>query len=148
MQEGIHPEWYPDAEIVVDGEVVMRVGSTKKRIAVDIWSGTHPFFTGETRLVDTEGQVDRFMRRLQVRQQKAAEREARKVKRNPRKAEIGLVGLDKRAENALVEAGYTTAGDLADAIAESDDVLLAVPGIGQTALIAVRRYLRNEGLIG
>ena len=140
MQDGIHPKWYPDAEIIVDGEVVMKVGSTKKRIVVDIWSGTHPFFTGETRLVDTEGQVDRFMRRLQIRQQKAAEREARKVKRDPRKGEIGMVGLDKRAENALVDAGYTTVGDLADAISESDDVLLAVPGIGQTALIAVRRH--------
>ena len=64
MQDKIHPKWYPDAEIVVDGEVVMRVGSTKPRIVVDIWSGTHPFFTGETRLVDTEGQVDRFMRRI------------------------------------------------------------------------------------
>ena len=65
MKEGIHPKWYPDAKVMVEGEVVMTVGSTQPELRVEIWSGTHPFYTGTQRLVDTEGQVDRFMKRLQ-----------------------------------------------------------------------------------
>ena len=147
MQKDIHPEWYPNAEVVFDGETVMHVGSTKPRIVVDIWSGSHPFFTGEQRLIDTEGQVDRFMRRLQQRQKMAEARVKVVEKKDPRKFEIGAMGLDKRAENAFVEAGLTTVGDIADALAEGEDTLLAIQGIGQTALINVRRYLRNEELL-
>lgn len=125
----------------------MKVGSTKPRIVVDVWSGSHPFFTGEQRLLDTEGQVDRFMRRLRARQEIAAEREEEVVKKDPRSADIRLIDLDSRAEEALIEANMLTAGDLVDALEEGDDVLLAIPGVGQTVLIAIKRYLRNEELI-
>ncbi len=147
MKKETHPEWYPDAEVVYDGEVVMRVGSTKPRIVVDVWSGSHPFFTGEQRLLDTEGQVDRFMRRLQQRQEIAASREVVVEKKDPRNFEIEAMGLDKRATAAFVDAGLTTVGDVADKLEEGEDNLLEIPGIGQTALINVRRYLRNEELI-
>ena len=147
-QDGIHPEWYPNAEVVFDGEVVMHVGSTKPRIVVDVWSGSHPFFTGEQRLLDTEGQVDRFMRRLRVRQEMAAEREERVVKRDPRSADVGSIGLDGRAAEALATADVSTVGELADLLNEKgDDGLLSIAGIGQTALITIKRYLRNEELI-
>lgn len=147
MKKDTHPKWYPNAEVICDGKVVMHVGSTKPRIMVDIWSGTHPFFTGETRLVDTEGQVDRFMRRLQVRQslsEKQAERVARK---DPRTFPLSAMGLDARAANALTAAGYTTVGDVLTALTEDEDTLLAVQGVGQKALIDIRRYLRLEGLL-
>ena len=146
-QSEIHPEWYPEAEVVFDGEVVMKVGSTKPRIVVDVWSGSHPFFTGEQRLLDTEGQVDRFMRRLRARQEIAAEQEQTVIEKDPRSADIRTIGLDSRAQESLIEANMVNAGDLADALEEGDDVLLAIPGIGQTALITIKRYLRNEELI-
>ena len=147
MKKDIHPEWYPNAEVVCDGEVVMHIGSTQPRIVVDIWSGTHPFFTGEQRLIDTEGQVDRFMRRLQVRQKMAEEAESSVEKKDPRTFEVGIIGLDKRGENALLDADLTTVGDVADKLAEGDDAMLAIQGIGQTSLIAIKRHLRIEGLI-
>jgi large subunit ribosomal protein L31 len=78
MKKGIHPEYYPDAKIYVNGEEVMTVGSTKPRMSVDVWSGNHPFYTGEQRIVDAAGQVDRFMRRLQASQTRQADAEARK----------------------------------------------------------------------
>ncbi|MBF2097894.1 MAG: 50S ribosomal protein L31 [Gloeomargaritaceae cyanobacterium C42_A2020_066] len=59
----IHPKWYPDAKVICNGEVVMTVGSTRPEIHVDIWSGNHPFYTGTQRIVDTEGRVERFMRK-------------------------------------------------------------------------------------
>lgn len=59
----IHPEWYPDAKVICNGEVVMTVGSTQPEINVEIWSGNHPFYTGTQKMIDTEGRVERFMRK-------------------------------------------------------------------------------------
>jgi large subunit ribosomal protein L31 len=53
MKKDIHPQWYPDAKVIVDGEVVMTVGSTVPELRVEIWSGTHPFYTGTQRLLYT-----------------------------------------------------------------------------------------------
>ena len=64
MKKEIHPEWYPDAKVIVDGEVVMTVGATQPEIRVEIWSGTHPFYTGQQRFVDTAGRVDKFQQRM------------------------------------------------------------------------------------
>ena len=59
----IHPKWYPDAKVICNGEVVMTTGSTQPELHVDVWSGNHPFFTGTQKILDTEGRVDRFMRK-------------------------------------------------------------------------------------
>tara|TARA_Y100001968_G_scaffold186181_1_gene170551 strand:+ start:4048 stop:4329 length:282 start_codon:yes stop_codon:yes gene_type:complete len=59
----IHPKWYPEAKVICNGEVVMTTGSTKEELHVDVWSGNHPFFTGNQKILDTEGRVDRFMRK-------------------------------------------------------------------------------------
>ena len=59
----IHPTWYSDAKVICNGEVVMTTGSTQPEIHVDVWSGNHPFYTGTQKILDTEGRVDRFMRK-------------------------------------------------------------------------------------
>lgn len=59
----IHPEWYPEAEVYCNGELVMKVGSTQPKIQVDVWSGNHPFYTGTQKIIDTEGRVERFLRK-------------------------------------------------------------------------------------
>ncbi|HEY9901989.1 MAG TPA: 50S ribosomal protein L31 [Candidatus Sericytochromatia bacterium] len=59
----IHPKWYPEAKVYCNGEVVMTIGSTKPEIHVDVWSGNHPFYTGTQKMIDTEGRVERFMRK-------------------------------------------------------------------------------------
>ena len=59
----IHPNWFPEAKVICNGEVVMTTGSTQEEIHVDVWSGNHPFFTGTQKILDTEGRVDRFMRK-------------------------------------------------------------------------------------
>ena len=41
----------------------MTVGSTKPELHVDVWSGNHPFYTGTQKMIDTEGRVERFMRK-------------------------------------------------------------------------------------
>lgn len=147
MKEGIHPTWYPDAKVTVEGEEVLVVGSTLPEIRVEIWSGTHPFYTGTQRLLDTEGQVDRFIRRLQKREEIQAVVEEEAEKRDPSNLAVDLMSLGTRATNALTGAGVTTVGDVLDLVQKSDDALLALPGIGQKALIDIKRFLRAEGLI-
>ncbi|MBW4521906.1 MAG: 50S ribosomal protein L31 [Scytolyngbya sp. HA4215-MV1] len=62
-KEGIHPKWYPEAKVYCNGEVVAVVGSTKPELHVDVWSGNHPFYTGTQKIIDTEGRVERFLRK-------------------------------------------------------------------------------------
>jgi len=147
MKEGIHPKWYPSAKVIVEGEEVMTVGSTLPEIGVEIWSGTHPFYTGTQRLLDTEGQVDRFMRRLQRREEIRTSAEKQAEKRDPTKLTVDSMSLGTRATNSLTGAGVTTVGDVLELLQQSDDALLALPGIGQKALIDIKRYLRSEELI-
>ncbi|MCP4429266.1 MAG: 50S ribosomal protein L31 [Chloroflexi bacterium] len=147
MKEGIHPKWYPDAKVVVEGEVVMTIGSTQPELRVEIWSGTHPFYTGTQRLVDTEGQVDRFMKRLQRREQLAAELEEKVETRSPMALSVEAMSLGTRATKALVTAEVTAVSDVMALYEKGEDALLALPGIGQKALIDIKRFLRAEGLI-
>jgi large subunit ribosomal protein L31 len=147
MKKDLHPEWYPEAKVVVDGEVVMTVGSTQPEIRVEIWSGTHPFYTGTQRLVDTEGQVDRFMRRLQRREEIRAQTQEQEEKSSPVNLSVEEMSLGTRAQKALVQAEVTTVGDVLELLEKGDDALLALPGIGQKALIDIKRFLRAEGMI-
>ncbi|MEL6815311.1 MAG: 50S ribosomal protein L31 [Cyanobacteria bacterium J06598_3] len=59
----IHPKWYPEAKVFCNGEQVMTVGSTKPELNIDVWSGNHPFYTGTQKIIDTEGRVERFLRK-------------------------------------------------------------------------------------
>ena len=147
MKEAIHPKWYPIAKVIVDGEVVFTVGSTKPEISVEVWSGTHPFYTGTQRLMDTEGQVDRFMRRLQKREDIQTQTETVRQRRMPENFSIDQMDLGTRVNNALSNAGLTTVGDVLNLLKQGDDAVLALQGVGQTALIKIKRYMRDEELI-
>ena len=63
-KKDIHPKWFTDTKVQVNGEVVMTVGSTKEELNVDLWSGNHPFFTGSQKVIDTEGRIERFLRKF------------------------------------------------------------------------------------
>jgi large subunit ribosomal protein L31 len=65
MKEKIHPKYYTDATVVCACGNTWTTGATQKLIRTDVCSNCHPFFTGEQRIVDTAGQVERFMRRLE-----------------------------------------------------------------------------------
>jgi large subunit ribosomal protein L31 len=67
MKEGIHPKYYPQATVICACGNTWKTGATVELIHTDVCSVCHPFFTGEQRIVDTAGQVDRFMRRLEKR---------------------------------------------------------------------------------
>lgn len=65
-KENIHPKWYEESKVFCDGQLVMTVSSTKSQLNVDIWSGNHPFYTGSEKMLDTEGRVERFMRKYGI----------------------------------------------------------------------------------
>ena len=66
MKTDIHPTYYRDATVVCSCGNSWSTGSTKKELRVELCSKCHPFFTGEQRIVDTEGRVERLMRRYNL----------------------------------------------------------------------------------
>jgi large subunit ribosomal protein L31 len=73
MKKDIHPEYYPEAVVRCACGNTWTTGSTVPEVRTDVCSKCHPFFTGEQRIVDSEGRVDRFYRRLeQARQMQGA----------------------------------------------------------------------------
>ena len=62
MKANIHPK-YEEAIIVCTCGNQITTRSTKDRMHLDVCSNCHPFFTGEQRIVDTAGRVERFNRR-------------------------------------------------------------------------------------
>jgi ribosomal protein L31 len=65
MKAKIHPKYYPEARVICACGNTWNTGATVPEIKVDVCSACHPFYTGEQRIVDTAGQVDRFMKRLE-----------------------------------------------------------------------------------
>jgi len=63
MKEKIHPQYYKDAKVICSCGNTYTIGSTRKEIRVELCSKCHPFYTGEQRVVDTAGRVERFKRR-------------------------------------------------------------------------------------
>jgi large subunit ribosomal protein L31 len=64
-KKNLHPEWFK-TKIICNGDVVLEVGSTMKELQVDIWSGNHPFYTGSQKIIDTEGRVEKFQRKYNL----------------------------------------------------------------------------------
>lgn len=66
MKEKIHPQYFPDAEVVCSCGNKFTTGSTRKALRVEVCSKCHPFFTGERRMLDTQGRVERFKKRYKI----------------------------------------------------------------------------------
>jgi large subunit ribosomal protein L31 len=79
-----HPTWYKDAKIVCACGNNFTAGSTVPEIRVELCAKCHPFFTGQQKLVDTQGQVEKFTQKIstaQVKKQERAQIEARRSER-------------------------------------------------------------------
>ena len=105
----IHPKWYPDAKVICNGEVVMTTGSTQPELHVDVWSGNHPFFTGTQKILDTEGRVDRFMKKYGMGSANSATSKEQKEKKDSKKENfqklstisIGILNINCKVENCF-----------------------------------------------
>ncbi len=63
MKTQIHPEYFQEAQVVCSCGNTFTTGATKAQLRVEVCSACHPYFTGEQRIVDTEGRVDRMKKR-------------------------------------------------------------------------------------
>jgi large subunit ribosomal protein L31 len=68
MKAGIHPK-YQEAKVTCACGNTFSVGSTKPTLKVDVCSKCHPFFTGQQRILDTAGRVERFRKRFNLSEQ-------------------------------------------------------------------------------
>ncbi|MFA5400447.1 MAG: 50S ribosomal protein L31 [Dehalococcoidia bacterium] len=60
MKEKIHPKYFPDATVTCSCGNSFTTGSTRQTLRVELCNKCHPFFTGEQKIIDTAGRVERF----------------------------------------------------------------------------------------
>ena len=149
MKAEIHPTYYPDAKVTCASlRQDLDTGSTKKELRVDICSNCHPFFTGEAqRILDIEGQVDRFYKKLSARQTYVEMQEGQRggqeitgapdcrtwrCRRGPR------THWSRPASREVNQFLRTPGGGRCRA-------LLAINGFGQKSLIDAKKKLRGFG---
>lgn len=147
MKADIHPTYYPDAKVTCAScGTTWTTGSTKKELRVDICSNCHPFFTGEaSRILDIEGQVDRFYKKLSVRQSYVEQQKVKEELKGSPERPIADLGLASRAVEALSKAGITNVGQFLDKLSAGNEAVLGIPGFGQASLTAAKKKLRSLG---
>jgi large subunit ribosomal protein L31 len=145
MNNSIQPTYYPDAEVICACGNKWHTGSTRKTIRTDVCSKCHPFFTGEQRIVDTEGQVDRFYKKLQARKDYLTTTEARAAARTSLDRPVSELELAPRIVESLSAAGITTVGQVMEKFDEGEKALLAIDGFGRKALADLKKRLRAFG---
>lgn len=87
MKKDTHPKYYPKAEVTCACGNKFNIGSTKEKIAIEICSKCHPFYTGQEKLVDVVGKVEKFKKR----QEKASgEAKSKAVKKEEKRKKKGI----------------------------------------------------------
>jgi len=84
MKKGIHPEYGPATIVCACGNKV-KTASTVAEMQVEICSACHPFYTGQKKIVDTAGRVDRFTKRFEASKAMQEERKKRQVAKAKKK---------------------------------------------------------------
>jgi len=146
MKKGIHPTYYPEAKVTCSCGNTWTTGSTKKEIHTEVCSKCHPFFTGQQqRIIDIEGQVDRFYKKLQARQDYVESKKAKIDAKTSPDRSVKDIGLTARAADALEKSGLDNVGKVLEKLAEGEAALLAIEGFGRKSLIDMKKNLRQMG---
>ena len=146
MKNGIHPTFFPDAVVTCACGNTWTTGSTKKVIRTEVCSKCHPFFTGQqSRLLDIEGQVDRFYRKLQARQSFVDQQKVRDDSRTSLEKPVSELEIGSRAIDALEKAGVTKVGQIIEKLGQGEQALLDIDGFGRKSLIDLKKKLRSLG---
>lgn len=104
MKKDIHPKYHSDAKIKCACGAVLETGSTQKNIEVEICSSCHPFFTGDKKVIDTAGRVERFkqmtaksaQKKEATKKAKAEKKSAKKIEQTKSKETKNLKSLKKK----------------------------------------------------
>ena len=147
MKQDIHPAWFEAQVRCITCGTTWTTGATVDTLTVEICSNCHPFYTGEQRIVDTEGRVDKFMKRLKQRDEIRTAQERRQEERAPLDLPIAELGLSARYAVLLEENGIAVVADVLDRLGEENDEgsILAIHGIGRKVLSDLKKILRAKG---
>ena len=131
MKAGIHPN-YQDATVICACGNTFQTRSTKPQLRIDLCNVCHPFYTGEQRIVDTAGQVERFMKKVETastaarpskRQLRMGQKQSRIEEDRRRAEEATRAAVAERAANRKAardaDAEATTAAETAEVEADA-----------------------------
>ena len=135
MKTDIHPAYHTEAHVTCACGNTWTTGSTSAEIRVELCSNCHPFYTGEQRIVDTEGRVERLMRRFNLGSAEEAAKVAEQTAVRSADAEAdaeAAVEAEREAARAATQAAMLTgdgppseapeaSGDQVDEPESSDD---------------------------
>ena len=62
----IHPKWFKNIPVLCDGKLLCLINSTKCELQIDIWLANHSFYTNSQIMVDSEGRVEKFMKKYKL----------------------------------------------------------------------------------
>ena len=65
-KSNIHPEWFQSTPVLCDGKPLCLTSSTKNELQTDIWLANHPFYTNSQVMIDSEGRVEKFMKKYKL----------------------------------------------------------------------------------
>jgi len=146
MRENIHPATFDAQVTCASCGKTWTTLSTKKELRIDVCSNCHPFFTGEAaRIMDIEGQVDRFYKKLSARQTYVEQQKAKEESLNVTDRSVDDLSLTPRATDALKKAGILSIGQTLAKLAEGSAAMLEIPGFGQSSLTSTKKKLRALG---
>jgi large subunit ribosomal protein L31 len=147
MRDGIHPKYYPEAKVICSCGNTWTTGSTQEVIRTDVCSQCHPFFTGEQRIIDSAGQVDRFMKRLnqfsshQEDMSRRAQEARRKAEQRFLNQQLAALDLNSQLFQNLLDANVVTVGDLTKRLGQGDENLMKIEGVGPKSVEEVKAKL-------
>jgi large subunit ribosomal protein L31 len=136
MKPDIHPKYYPDARVTCACGKTWTTGATQPEIHVDVCFNCHPFYTGEQRIVDTAGRVDRFRMRL-------AQKREEKAPKKPRGQRVLVVNPDELVAPAP-EAVAVVEAPAAEAAPAPVAVSAPAPEIEDVDEVRVRTVVEDE----
>jgi len=147
MKKDIHPKYFPEAKVTCGScGATWTTGSTQEEIRTEVCSNCHPFYTGQQqRILDREGQVDRFYKRLQVRKDYVEEQKTREESQTSPERVVSELTLSARSISALEKAGLKTVGDILKRFEGGERAMLEVEGFGRKSLIDLKKNLRKLG---
>lgn len=146
MKTGIHPNVFEAKVTCASCGKTWTTTSTRKELRIDVCSNCHPFFTGESaRLLDVEGQVDRFYKKLSARQTYVEQQKAKEEAASSPDRSIDDLDLSPRATDALKKAGVLSIGQILAKLGEGNAAMLEIPGFGQSSLTSSKKKLRALG---
>lgn len=147
MKTKIQPKYFSKAKVsCASCGATWETGSTAAEIRTEVCSNCHPFYTGQqARILDREGQVDRFYKRLQARKDILEEKSAIDSAKISPARPVADLGLSSKATNALVAVGLATIGDVLTRLEGGEKALLEVDGFGRKSLIDLKKNLKEMG---